>query len=307
MKRFSVVLYLKGMVMGAADMVPGVSGGTMALVMGIYWEIIFTIRSIGRATVRSYSQDGFTVAWRQINGDFIITLIAGMLTSVLVLAKAINFLLSSYQMLLWSFFFGLIIGSFVILFRINRPSIWYQWLLFCLGILAALGLSRAPLVLIEFGYLGLFFSGGVTFCAMIIPGFFGTLILVLLGLYPTIIEALNELHLDILSTFGVGGLIGLMAFSRLLVKLRAYETTVVITMCGFLIGSLDAIWPWKQPIVDNHESGAIRNSVNLWPDQYAVVAQSEPQVLYCLIWASMGIVLVALLNYAGSSSKKTIV
>ena len=139
---------------------------------------------------------------------------------------------------------------------------------------------------------------------MIIPGISGTLILVLLGLYPTIIEALNELHFDILATFGVGGLIGLMAFSRLLVKLRAHETTVVITMCGFLIGSLDAIWPWKQPMVDSDESEAIRNSVNLWPDQYAVVAQSEPQVLYCLIWASMGIVLVALLNYAGSSSKK---
>ena len=141
---------------------------------------------------------------------------------------------------------------------------------------------------------------------MIIPGISGTLILVLLGLYPTIIGALNELHLDILSTFGVGGLIGLMAFSRFLVKLKAHETTVVITMCGFLIGSLDAIWPWKQPTVNNHESGAIGHSVNLWPDQYAVVAQSEPQVLYCLICASVGIVLVALLNHAGSSSKKTI-
>jgi len=306
MKRFSVILYLKGMAMGAADMVPGVSGGTIALMMGIYWEIIFTIRSIGRATLRSYSQDGFTVAWRQINGDFIITLIAGMLTSLLVLAKAINFLISSYQMLLWSFFFGLIIGSFVILFRKNRPSIWYQWLLFFLGFLAALGLSRAPLVAMEFSYLGLFFSGWATFCAMIIPGISGTLILVLLGLYPTIIGALNELHLDILSIFGVGGLIGLMAFSRFLVKLRAHETTVVITMCGFLIGSLDAIWPWKQPTVDYNESGTIGHSVNLWPDQYAVVAQSEPQVLYCLMFASMGIFLVVLLNYAGSSSKKTI-
>lgn len=304
MKRFSLVLYLKGMAMGAADMVPGVSGGTMALVLGIYWELIFAIKSVGRTALRIYSQEGFAVAWRQINGDFMITLLAGMLTSILFLAKAINYLLTFYEMFLWSFFFGLVVGSFFILIKKNRPARWYQWLLFCCGVFAALALSRAPLMAIELGYLGLFFSGWLAFCAMIIPGISGTLILVLLGLYSTIIQALNQLHLDVLATFGIGGLIGLMAFSRLLARLRPYEATVLVTMCGFLLGSLDAIWPWKQPIVAELGGGRVRNSVNLWPDQYALVFDSDPQVLFCVLWASVGFFFVALINYAGSNSNK---
>jgi putative membrane protein len=299
-KRFSPILYLKGMAMGAADMVPGVSGGTMALVLGIYWELIFAIKSIGRTALRVYRKDGFAVAWRQINGDFIITLLAGMLTSILFLAKAINFLLIFYEMFLWSFFFGLVVGSFFILIKKNRPTRWYQWLLFCFGVSAALALSRAPLMVIEFGYLGLFFSGWLAFCAMIIPGISGTLILVLLGLYATIIEALDQMHLDILATFGIGGLIGLMAFSRLLARLRPHEATVVITMCGFLLGSLNAIWPWKQPVVAEVENGILKNSSNLWPHQYALVADADPQVVYCFIWALVGIFLVALISFSGS-------
>jgi len=303
-KRFSLVLYLKGMAMGAADMVPGVSGGTMALVLGIYWELIFAIKSIGRTALRSYSQEGFAVAWRQINGDFMITLLAGMLTSILFLAKAINYLLTFYEMFLWSFFFGLVVGSFFILIKKNRPARWYQWLLFCCGVFAALALSRAPLMVIEPGYLGLFFSGWLAFCAMIIPGISGTLILVLLGLYSTIIQALDQLHLDVLATFGIGGLIGLMAFSRLLARLRPHEGSVLVTMCGFLLGSLDAIWPWKQPIFSELGGGILRNSVNLWPDQYALVVDSDPQVLYCVLWAWVGFFCVALINYAGNNSSK---
>ena len=159
MSRFSIGLYLKGMAMGAADMVPGVSGGTIALITGIYWDLIFTIRSVSRMTFASLRQDGLTASWRSINGDFITTLLAGILTSFMLLAHIIEFLLGTYGLLLWSFFFGLVAGSMIMLLRKNQPQIWYQWCLFILGACCAFFLGRAPTLDIEMGYLSIFFAG----------------------------------------------------------------------------------------------------------------------------------------------------
>ena len=282
--------------MGAADMVPGVSGGTIALITGIYWDLVFAIRSVSRMTFASLRQNSLAASWQSINGDFIATLLAGILTSVMLLAHVIELLLFTHGLLLWSFFFGLVAGSIIMLLRKNQPQIWYQWCLFILGTCFAFFLGRAPSLDIEMGYLSIFFAGWLCTIAMIIPGISGTLMLVMLGFYPTMIRALNELQFDVLAIFGLGGTVGLILFSRLIAYLKKHEASVIIAMCGFLLGSLNAIWPWKQEISDASGSHTNPRFINILPDQYAIISQADPQVYQCLFWAFVGLFFLAALD-----------
>jgi len=306
MRHFSqyLILFFKGLAMGAADVVPGVSGGTIAFVSGIYIELIDTIKSVNIQALRVLKSQGLAAAWRHINGNFLVVLLSGILTSLFSLAVVMQFLLAEHPLPLWSFFVGLIVGSVIYLLRQYRFSHWREYLLFATGIAIAWGISVAPSVQLEGTLATMFFAGSIALCAMILPGISGSFILMLLGLYPVFIGAIAELQLDILMVFGLGGIIGLAVFSRVLSWLLAhYEVPVIAMMCGFLVGSLNIIWPWKQvleSVVSHSGKTIVLSAQNLWPSQYTQLVGMDAQTLLSVTAMLAGLILVLGLEYVGS-------
>jgi len=296
--RHHIVLFFKGLAMGAADVVPGVSGGTIAFISGIYSELIDTIKSINLRTFSVLRHQGVLAAWEHINGTFITVLLGGILTSLFSLARVMHYLLEAYPLPLWAFFTGLIVGSVIYLLRLHPLSRGLEKVCFLIGCAIAFGISNAPPMVLEGNLTTMFFAGSIALCAMILPGISGSFILVLLGLYPVFIRAIANFQIDILIAFASGGIIGLMLFSRLLSWLLAYfQDRVIAVMCGFLVGSLNVIWPWKQ-VVDSTD-GIVQSTSNLLPYQFAAIAGQDPQTLICLATFVLGLALVLVLEYAG--------
>ncbi len=298
------LLFLKGLAMGAADVVPGVSGGTIAFISGIYIELINSIKSLNIKALQVLRDQGLAAAWRHINGNFLAVLLAGVFTSLFSLAQVMQYLLAQYPLPLWSFFTGLIVGSVIYLLRQHPASHAADKGLFVLGVLLAYGLSIAPTTTLEGDHATMFFAGTIALCAMILPGISGSFILVLLGLYPVFIGAIANLQLDILLVFGTGGILGLMAFSRLLSwLLDNYQTMVIALMCGFLVGSLNIIWPWKlvtESVLSHSGKTTVLASENLLPGQFAELVGQDPLTSICILASIFGLLLVLGLEYVGS-------
>jgi len=291
-----LLLFLRGMAMGAVDLVPGVSAGTIALVTGIYDELVHSIKSFNLQALRILKNEGLVPAWRYINGQFLVILVAGILFSLFSFAGIMRFLLDMFPLQLWSFFIGLIIASVIYLLRQQSPARFFDMALLVLGILCAYGISVSPAVVIEGSYISLFFAGSLALCAMILPGISGSFILVLLGLYPAFINALVNVQIDFLLVFATGGVVGLMLFSRLLSwLLDHYKSAVISTMCGFLAGSISILWPWKvvTPFITSASGKQIVTaSQNLTPQGYLEVVGQNPQTLSCILMFLAGIIIV---------------
>ena len=304
-----LILFIKGLAMGAADVVPGVSGGTIAFVSGIYIELINSIKGLNLRALKILGSEGLAPAWQHINGNFLLCLVAGIFTSLFSLANVMEYLLLEHPLPLWSFFSGLIVGSVIYLVRQHPFRHRSDLGLFVLGIGVAYGISIAPAVTLEGDHLTMFFAGSIALCAMILPGISGSFILVLLGLYPVFIAAIVNMQLDILVVFACGGLIGLMSFSRLLSWLLShYQTAVIATMCGFLVGSLNIIWPWKHVIISTtSHSGKVTvlAADNLFPQQFADTVGQDPQTVLCVIALAIGLILVLGLEYVGEKYSET--
>jgi len=307
MEKFTdnLLLYIKGLAMGAADVVPGVSGGTIAFVTGIYIELINTIKSLNLRALQTLKSEGIGAAWRFINGRFIVILLAGILTSLFSLAQVMQYLLVEHPLPLWSFFTGLIVASVVYLMRQNPLHSTYEKLIFFVGIGIAYGISIAPPVVLEGTVVTMFLAGSIALCAMILPGISGSFILVLLGLYPVFIGAIANLQIDILTAFALGGIIGLMLFSRLLSWLLArFETLVIATMCGFLIGSLSIIWPWKlvtSSITTDSGKVLVLSTDNLMPSEFLGLTGGDPQTFLCTVMFVFALSAVMGLDYFAKS------
>lgn len=263
---------LRGMGMGAADVVPGVSGGTIAFITGIYEELINSIANINFNAFKKLRKEGLKSFWLHINGNFFVALFLGIAISVFSLAKLVTFLLDEYPVLLWSFFFGLVLASAVIVLKTIQK--WKPYTVFGLllgtAIAAFISLLQTTADGASLSYI--FLSGMIAICAMILPGISGAFILVLLGSYNVIITGIKELDFKIIATFGIGCVIGLLAFSKLLKFLFAhFKNFVLALLSGFLIGSLVKIWPWKnqvgeEPIVvhsDGKEDFMMENTLPL--------------------------------------------
>ena len=307
MKKFTdnLLLYIKGLAMGAADVVPGVSGGTIAFVTGIYIELINTIKSVNLRALQTLKSEGIGAAWRFINGRFIVILLAGIFTSLFSLAQFMQYLLVEHPLPLWSFFTGLIVGSVIYLLRQNPLRSTHEKLLFFVGIGIAYGISISPPVVLEGTAVTMFLAGSIALCAMILPGISGSFILVLLGLYPVFIGAIANLQIDILTAFALGGIVGLMLFSRLLSWLLArFETLVIATMCGFLIGSLSIIWPWKlvtSSMTTDSGKDLVLSTDNLMPSEFLGLTGGDPQTFLCTVMFVFALSAVMGLDYFAKS------
>ena len=242
-----IAVGFKGLAMGAADVVPGVSGGTIAFISGIYEELVVSISNINFSLLKTLQKEGFKVAWKQLNGSFLAALFIGVLISILSLAKTIKYLLENEPILLWSFFFGLVMAS--IIFIGKQVEKWNYKLL----LLAILGATFGYTITIvsstsitEINYLFLVFAGAIASCAMILPGISGSYILLLMGVYPIVMTAITNRDVKIISAIGVGVVLGLLFFSKLLKWLFSkYKNEMLVVLTGIMFGSLNKVWPWK--------------------------------------------------------------
>lgn len=286
----------RGLAMGAADVVPGVSGGTIAFITGIYQELLDSLSRIGPHTVTVLFKQGVAAAWRQINGTFLLALFSGVLVSIFSLANLISYLLEEYPIVVWSFFFGLILASVVpIVRRVPRWS-WQCWVALILGVVMAVLISEMRPREIPATPYTLFFSGALAICAMILPGISGSFILLMIGIYPKVIQAVHQLQFSALVWFGAGAVTGLLLFSRLLSWLMHRFPSVTLTfLVGILIGSLNIVWPWKLAVGSSSGAGEELAPVmsNVSPGEFAAVS-GEPSYWIGALLASLAAVFLVL-------------
>lgn len=270
------LLSLKGMGMGAADVVPGVSGGTIAFIVGIYDELIDSIKSINAQSLKMFFTGKWKTFWKMINGNFLFFLLAGIGISVFSLAKVITWLLTDHPILVWSFFFGLVLASTWFVGKDIKEWNWKTILGFVAGAALAFYITVATPAETPSNLLFIFICGAIAICAMILPGISGSFILVLLGKYFFIMEAVKTLDVKIILVFGAGACIGITTFSRILsYALKHFRNITLAVLTGFMLGSLNKVWPWKRTVetfIDSHGVEKPLIETNILPDQYIVEA-----------------------------------
>jgi putative membrane protein len=282
MKERSILQYLmlsvKGVAMGAADVVPGVSGGTIAFITGIYEELIESLNNINLGAVKVLFKNGVKAFWKHINGTFFLFLFGGIIVSVFSLAKGVLYLLENHGVLLWSFFFGLIIASVWLIGKTIKK--WTPGVIISLLIGTGIAFYISTIQTVAQGseswYIVL--SGAIAICAMILPGISGSFILVLLGAYHVVLKALKDTDIVVIGLFAIGCVIGLMSFARVLKFLFSrYKEITIALLTGFMIGSLYKVWPWKnafgEPIVVHSDGKKDYMMANVLPDNFIGDAQ----------------------------------
>ncbi|HNQ13215.1 MAG TPA: DUF368 domain-containing protein [Bacteroidia bacterium] len=250
------MLMLKGIAMGASDVVPGVSGGTVAFIVGIYEELINSIKSINPTNLKLLFSLRIAEFWKAINANFLLALVSGIAISIFSLAKLITYLLENEPVLVWAFFFGLVLSSTYFVAKTITQWDWKTYLFFVIGTVGAYFITVATPTETPNNLFFIFLCGAIAICAMILPGISGSFILVLLGKYFYIMSAVKSLDIVVMLVFICGAFIGITSFSNVLsFLLRRFHNTTIATLAGFMLGSLNKVWPWKETVetyVDSH-------------------------------------------------------
>lgn len=304
------LITLKGLAMGAADVVPGVSGGTIAFISGIYQELIDTINKVDFSFFSSWKKNGFKIAWQQINGSFLLALVSGIAISILTFSKIITHLLATQPILVWSFFFGLVIASIVFvgkqITKISIPVI----ITFIVGTILSYYITIAEPIASPDSYLYLFLSGFIAIIAMILPGVSGAFILLLMGSYAVVIGTINQFREAILGmnwqllgqailklgTFAIGALLGLKLFSKVLHWMfDNYRNMTLSLLTGFMLGSLNKVWPWKKVLstrIDSHGAEVPFLEKSILPQHF----EGDNQLLIAIVLMVFGFLTIFILE-----------
>lgn len=298
-----LILALKGVGMGAADAVPGVSGGTVAFITGIYQELIYSIKQFGLGTLPFLFKHGVGATWHHVNGPFLLALMTGIFFSLLTLSRVMLHWLEFYPVMLWSFFFGLILASVWSLIRhiekISLPVI----AIFAAGTLIAFAVTSITPTSIEVSNLYIFLSGCLAICAMILPGISGSFILLLLGMYSPILMAVKEWQLTTLGIFATGCVVGILSFSRVLNWMFEHHKTFTLSLLGgFMLGSLNKVWPWKhttESVMNRHGELVPLVQQNVLPPQYQQLTQLPAETGMAIALMLSGFSLVFLVEWIG--------
>ena len=289
------IVSLKGVAMGAADVVPGVSGGTIAFISGIYEELIASINKVNFNTFKVFKNQGFVAMWKSINGNFLLSLLLGIGISIISLAKLIRYLLETQPVLIWAFFFGLVLASIIhVAKQINKWSV-ISVLLLLIGAFVAYYITTLVPQTTEVSGLYVFLSGALAICAMILPGISGSYILLLLGMYKPVLDAIHEKDFRLLAILGIGAVVGILSFSRLLKWLfDHYKNLTLATLTGFIIGSLNKIWPWKKVIDSEIINGKLKilQEESVTPMNFT----GDNQLVYAILLACTGFAFIVLLE-----------
>lgn len=299
-----LLIVLKGMGMGAADVVPGVSGGTIAFITGIYEELLHSLRQLTPKALWVLKEEGLAAAWRYINGSFLVALFAGILISLKTFAKIITVSLDRYPILVWAFFFGLVLASILYFARQQTGWSWRQWVACAIGAVCVYGVSQAAPAQLPGDWWMLFIGGFIAICAMILPGISGSFLLLLMGLYPVFLAAINDMDPVALASFGGGCICGLLAFSRFLSwLLDSYHKTTLAVLIGFLVGSLNVTWPWKHTLVtttDRHGEVIPLVQENVMPGTFAALTGDDSMFLAAFLSFGIGVLLVLTTEFFSS-------
>lgn len=284
-----MVLYLKGLLMGAVDIIPGLSGGTMALITGIYEELIWSINQFDLKKISLLRQKGALAFWQAINGSFLFPLSLGVLSGILFLSSTITYLITHHAILIWAFFFGLIIASIIFLLRQLEKLNFTRLLLFTFGAVAAYGITQLTPSGTSSSLVYLFLCSMIAIIAMILPGISGAFLFILLGVYEEVLNTIKG-AIGVLFNFnwhdfqsiyskvaviGLGIVIGLKLFSKVLSWLFTHKKEQTLALLiGFMLGALPKIWPWKSVQLLNGKE----QLSNISPLNY----EGEPQLALAL-------------------------
>ncbi len=257
--RESISLIFKGIGMGAANVIPGVSGGTIALITGIFEKLINSIKSFDLKAVRLILKGDFKGFFNHINMGFLLSVFFGIFISILTLARILGYLFENYPVYIWAYFFGLILASvYFVGRRIEKADVWVV-IIFLVGTIIAVLLSVLSPATENRHIYYLILCGVVAICSMILPGLSGSFVLILMGNYELIfIYAVNELDMRILIPVGAGAVVGLLAFSHILSWIfKQYRDQTISFLTGFILGSLSILWPWKNEVYQTNQLGEI--------------------------------------------------
>ena len=316
-------IIVRGLAMGMAEVVPGVSGGTIAFITGIYERLIDAIKNISNAPVAILRREGLAALWKHIDGNFLVALAIGMVLGILVGVLGISYLLEHYPPIIWGFFFGLIVGSVVYIARQISKWRWQELVLLILGAVIAYTITILSPAQGSDQLWIVFLAGAIAVCALILPGISGSFILLLMGMYPIILHAAKSVlesqdtgAILIMLIFILGCIVGIMIFSNFLSwTFRHFRFPTLALLTGFMMGSLNRIWPWRNPINWlNKETGEQMASIspdadieqfqllteeNVWPAGYT----SDPMILGSVLGFILGILLVYLFSVVDIHSK----
>lgn len=290
-----IIVALKGFGMGAANVVPGVSGGTIALLTGIYSDIVGALNAVTeKETWKSLLHGRFREFWRLIKGDFLVALLVGVLLSVFSLAKLVTWCLTYYPILTWAFFFGLILASAVVMVRGIKDFRGADLIPAVIGLALGLVICTMSPTKTTDGIWFIFLCGAISICAMILPGISGSFILLVMGKYHYIMQAITDLNWPVIIMFGVGCVVGILAFAKLLHWLLArWERQTMLVLLGFVFGSLVRVWPW-------YDSEAVEAAQLL---RTGSASPLDLQIPGAVIWCAVGIAAVVLFELLGSRKK----
>ncbi|WP_303317493.1 DUF368 domain-containing protein [Flavivirga abyssicola] len=297
------IISLKGLAMGAADAVPGVSGGTIAFISGIYEELISSISNINISLFKTLFSKGLKAFWEQLNGNFLLALATGIIISFVSFMKLAKYLLENHPILIWSFFFGLIVAS--IYFVGKQISKWNASVIIALIVGAGIAfyITRLPALTTSESALYLFLAGAIAICAMILPGISGSFILIILGAYKTLSDAIHDIDIKKILVFVSGALVGLLSFSHILKWLfKHYHNITLALLTGFIFGSLNKVWPWKKTLTWHTNSKGIKTPVlqeSISPFSF----DGESQLLFAIILMIIGFLTIFILEKVGSKKQ----
>ncbi|KZY63762.1 hypothetical protein A3742_04590 [Oleiphilus sp. HI0071] len=294
-------VYLRGMMMGAADIVPGVSGGTIAFVTGIYERLLEAISHFLPALLAFIRHRSTKRFLAEADIVFVSTLLFGILSSVFLFASLISFALEAHPIQIWSFFSGLIIASAILIgFEIKAwPA--SRFIMLGVGVVVAVLLGSSSLFSLPHTFTGAFLSGAIAICAMILPGISGSFLLLLIGTYSYIIGSIKNVDLAVLSVFALGCCLSLLFVARLISwMLERYKGMTLCFLLGLMLGSIDKVWPWKYTIsyrLNSKGESVPLDQMSVLPSGYAELTGAAPELLSAALWFGIGFIVITGVTY----------
>lgn len=312
-------LALRGMAMGIAEVIPGVSGGTIAFITGIYEDLINSIKAVGPGLLGTFKNDGFKGVWDEVNGSFLVALLAGMAGGIIFGVLVVSYLLETYPPVIWAFFFGLIIASAIYIGRQIGKWSAKEIIGLVLGAVVAYFITTITPANGSESLIMVFIAGAIAISALILPGISGSFILLLMGMYTFIVTdtlkgALKTFATDKLLTmavFALGCLTGLMTISRLLSwTFKNYKNTTLAVLTGFILGSLNKIWPWRIPtdwlrdaagkvVMEDGLPKKVITESNVMPNAYEISTSLDALTIPAIACLILGFVSVFVMERMG--------